>query len=149
MRRKLFLYLWLLTPVVLLAYHYGPGQSGLARDAAAQLIATARACGFDQLIVALGGSADEVAAQVDLGGATVVRNPGFGSGCGSSIAAAMEVVDGDVLVLMLGDQPGVTAATARAYLKNCARCRCSARRRGGRWFCMSPCSWRKCWRGWL
>lgn len=44
MRKKLFLYLWLLTPVVLLAYHYGPGQSGLARDAAAQLIATARAC---------------------------------------------------------------------------------------------------------
>ena len=30
--------------VVLLAYHYGPGQSGLARDAASQLIATARAC---------------------------------------------------------------------------------------------------------
>jgi hypothetical protein len=44
MRKKLFLYLWLLTPVVLLAYHYGPGQSGLARDAASQLIATARAC---------------------------------------------------------------------------------------------------------
>ena len=79
-------------------------------------VATARACGFDQLIVALGGSADEVAAQVDLGGATVVRNPGFGSGCGSSIAVAMEVVDGDVLVLMLGDQPGVSADTVRALL---------------------------------
>jgi molybdenum cofactor cytidylyltransferase len=79
-------------------------------------LATARACGFDQLIVALGGSADEVRSQVDLGGATVVHNPGFGSGCGSSIAAAVEVVDGDVLVLMLGDQPGVTAGTVRALL---------------------------------
>jgi molybdenum cofactor cytidylyltransferase len=79
-------------------------------------LATARACGFDQLVVALGGSAEEVRAQVGLGGATVVDNPGFGSGCGSSIAAAMEVVDGDVLVLLLGDQPGVTAATVRALL---------------------------------
>jgi molybdenum cofactor cytidylyltransferase len=79
-------------------------------------LATARACGFDQLVVALGGSAEEVRAQVGLGGATVVDNPGFGSGCGSSIAAAMEVVDGDVLVLLLGDQPGVSAATVRALL---------------------------------
>jgi molybdenum cofactor cytidylyltransferase len=79
-------------------------------------VATARACGFDQLVVALGGSAEAVREGVDLSGAEVVLNPGFGRGCGSSIAAAMEVVDGDVLVLMLGDQPGVTAATVRALL---------------------------------
>jgi molybdenum cofactor cytidylyltransferase len=80
-------------------------------------LATARACGFDQLIVALGGSADEVRAQVDLAGAAVALNPGYGAGCGSSIAAAMELVDGDVLVLMLGDQPGVTPDTVRALLE--------------------------------
>jgi molybdenum cofactor cytidylyltransferase len=81
-------------------------------------MATARACGFDQLLVALGGSSAEVRSQVDLGGATVVENPGFGSGCGSSIAAAMAEVDSaaDVLVLLLGDHPGVTAATVRALL---------------------------------
>ena len=33
-----------------------------------------------------------------------------------SIAAALEVVRGDVLVLMLGDQPGVTAETVHALL---------------------------------
>ena len=79
-------------------------------------LATARACGFDQLVVALGGSADEVREQVDLSGLEVALNPGFGTGCGSSIAAAMEIVDGDVLALLLGDQPGVTAGTVRALL---------------------------------
>ena len=79
-------------------------------------LATARACGFDQLIVALGGSSDEVRERVDLSGATVVENPGFGSGCGSSIAAAMSEIEGDVLVLLLGDQPGVTPAAVRALL---------------------------------
>ncbi len=79
-------------------------------------VATARACGFDQLLVALGGSSGEVRERVDLSGATVVENPGYGSGCGSSIAAAMGEVEGDVLVLMLGDQPGVTPDTVRALL---------------------------------
>ena len=79
-------------------------------------VATARACGFDQLVVALGGSSAEVRERVDLRGATVVENPGFGSGCGSSIAAAMSAVRGDVLVLLLGDQPGVTCGTVAALL---------------------------------
>jgi molybdenum cofactor cytidylyltransferase len=79
-------------------------------------LATARACGFDRLVVALGGSGESVRAQVALDGAEVVDNPDFGTGCGSSIAAAMEVVDGDVLVLLLGDQPGVTVATVRSLL---------------------------------
>jgi molybdenum cofactor cytidylyltransferase len=80
------------------------------------VIGTARGCGFDQLVVAIGGAADEVRATVDLSGADVVVNDAYGAGCSSSIAAALRVVDGDVLVLMLGDQPGVTPATVRALL---------------------------------
>ena len=81
-------------------------------------VATARDCGFDQLIVALGGSADEVRATVDLSGTEVVVNEHFGDGCSSSIAAAIGVVDerADALVLLLGDQPGVTGATVRALV---------------------------------
>jgi molybdenum cofactor cytidylyltransferase len=78
-----------------------------------QVVATAcQCCPFDQLVVALGGSADEVRAAVDLNGADVVVNEDFGSGCSSSIAAALDVVDerSELLVLMLGDQPGVTGA---------------------------------------
>jgi molybdenum cofactor cytidylyltransferase len=83
------------------------------------VLSTARACPFDQRAVALGGSAGEVRAAVDLTGFDVVVNESFGEGCSSSIAAALEVVDPacDVLVLMLGDQPGVPPETVRALLR--------------------------------
>jgi molybdenum cofactor cytidylyltransferase len=79
---------------------------------------TARECGFDQLVVPIGGAADEVQERVDFSGAQVVVNYAFGEGCSSSIAAALGAVDErcDVLVLMLGDQPGVTADTVRALI---------------------------------
>jgi molybdenum cofactor cytidylyltransferase len=81
-------------------------------------VATARACEFDQLLVAVGGESGKVRSRVDLSGADVVVNPGFGTGCSSSIAAAMEALDPatTVLVLMLGDQPGVVPATVRVLL---------------------------------
>jgi molybdenum cofactor cytidylyltransferase len=79
---------------------------------------TARACRFDQLLVALGGSARQVRAAVDLSGAEVVVNEAFESGCSSSIGAAMRALDPrcEVLVLLLGDQPGVEAGAVRALL---------------------------------
>jgi molybdenum cofactor cytidylyltransferase len=79
---------------------------------------TARGCQFDQLVVALGGAADEVRFAVDLDGADVVENRAYGEGCSSSIAAAMAALDPrcDALVLLLGDQPGVTRETVRALL---------------------------------
>ena len=78
----------------------------------------ARACRFDQTIVAIGGSAADIRAGVDLAGAEVVVNDAYGAGCSSSIAAALAAVDPgcDVMVLMLGDQPGVTAETVRELL---------------------------------
>src|SRR5215216_7804417 len=83
------------------------------------VVGTARACRFDQTIVAIGGAAEDVRAGVDLGGAEVVVNDAYGEGCSSSIAAALAVVDErcDVLVLMLGDQPGVTADTVSTLLR--------------------------------
>jgi molybdenum cofactor cytidylyltransferase len=81
-------------------------------------LATARACRFDQLVVPIGGAAAEVRERVDLSHAEVVVNYAYGSGCSSSIAAALGAVDPrcEVLVLMLGDQPGVTPATVQALL---------------------------------
>ncbi|HZM56092.1 MAG TPA: nucleotidyltransferase family protein [Acidimicrobiales bacterium] len=82
----------------------------------------ARSCTFDQLIVALGGSADEVEKVVDLHGACVVRNDSYPTGCSSSIAAALAAVATDAagIVLLLGDQPSVTP-TAVAGLVDVAR----------------------------
>jgi molybdenum cofactor cytidylyltransferase len=97
-------------PKQLLAY----GESTLL----GHVVGAARTCPFDQLVVALGGAADEVRTSVDLRGTDVVVNDAYGTGCSSSIAAALQAVDPrcDVLVLMLGDQPGVTAATVAALL---------------------------------
>lgn len=48
MRKTLLISVWLLVPVILLAYHYGPGQSRLAADRAARKIAEARALEANQ-----------------------------------------------------------------------------------------------------
>jgi molybdenum cofactor cytidylyltransferase len=84
----------------------------------AHVVGVARECDFDQLIVAIGAAAPAVRAHVDLDGADVVLNEAYGDGCSSSIAAALAAVDErcELLVLMLGDQPAVTAATVHALL---------------------------------
>lgn len=77
---------------------------------------TARAVGPDQVLVALGGAGEQVRQSVNLTGCTVVENPDYGTGCSSSIAAAVPALDPatDLLVLLLGDQPGVRVATVRS-----------------------------------
>jgi molybdenum cofactor cytidylyltransferase len=70
----------------------------------------ARACEFGQLLVTVGGASADVQAAVDLSGTEVVVNTEFATGCSSSISAAVgAVADRSAgIVLMLGDQPGVT-----------------------------------------
>jgi molybdenum cofactor cytidylyltransferase len=85
---------------------------GSAGTLLAHVLGVARACPeFNQRLCVLGGGGpDQINDVVDLGGFDVVVNDAFGEGCSSSIAAALSAVDerADVLVLMLGDQPGVT-----------------------------------------
>jgi molybdenum cofactor cytidylyltransferase len=75
-------------------------------------LGTARDCGFDQLIVTLGTASEQVRERIDLDGARVVESPHSDTGS-SSIVPALDVVDRrtDGIVVMLGDQPGVTSAT--------------------------------------
>jgi molybdenum cofactor cytidylyltransferase len=82
------------------------------------VLGVARASGLDQVVCALGEASAEIRRTVDLRGVDVVDNPDYGAGCSSSIAAALRAVDprADVLVLLLGDQPGVTPATVAALL---------------------------------
>lgn len=79
---------------------------------------TARACDFDQLVVTLGGVADQIRERVDLVGVDIAENPAFGTGCSSSIARALSDVDARAggIVLMLGDQPNVSPDSARALV---------------------------------
>jgi molybdenum cofactor cytidylyltransferase len=82
------------------------------------VLETARACRFDQLICVIGAGAAQIKASVNLDGVQAVENDHFGEGCSSSIAAAVGTVDArcEVLVLLLGDQPGVSAATVAKLL---------------------------------
>lgn len=92
-----------------------PYRDGVILDT---VLATARACGFDQVLLALGGAADEVRHTVDTSGATVVENSRYEDGCSSSIAAAIPALaEGtEVLVLLLGDQPEVRSDTVDRLL---------------------------------
>jgi molybdenum cofactor cytidylyltransferase len=82
------------------------------------VLSIARRCPFDQTLCVIGGGGPEVRGVVDLDGFEVVDNPAFGEGCSSSIAAALGAVDerADVLVLMLGDQPGITPEGVAALI---------------------------------
>lgn len=78
----------------------------------AATISSARDCGFDQLIVTLGAASALVRSSVDLGTVEVIENAEYRTGCSSSIGAALPAVDerADGLVLLLGDQPGISPA---------------------------------------
>jgi molybdenum cofactor cytidylyltransferase len=82
------------------------------------VLSIARRCPFEQALCVIGGGGGEVRGVVDLAGFEVVDNPAFGEGCSSSISAALGAVDAraDVLVLMLGDQPGVTPEGVAALI---------------------------------
>ena len=75
--------------------------------------------GCRRVLVVLGASADEVAARTDLDGCTVVRNPAWRSGMGSSLRAGLAAVpiaapDAPAVLVSLVDTPGVgPAAVAR------------------------------------
>ena len=92
-----------------------PYGRGVLLDA---VLATARDCGFDQTVLARGGSAGDIQRTVDTTGCDIALNPDFGDGCSSSIAAGIAALhpDTDAVVLLLGDQPEVRATTARALL---------------------------------
>ncbi|GAA0622844.1 NTP transferase domain-containing protein [Kribbella sandramycini] len=74
-------------------------------------VGAARGCGFDQLIVTLGSAAAQVRDRVDFDGVRVVESPHADIGS-SSIVPALDAVDRrtDGLIILLGDQPGVTPA---------------------------------------
>ncbi|GAA1587648.1 nucleotidyltransferase family protein [Kribbella karoonensis] len=90
-------------PWQLLAYRGGT-LFGAAVDGA-------RDCGFDQLVVTLGGASEQIRDRVDLDGVRVVESPHADTGS-ASIVPALDAVDrrADGIVVLLGDQPGITSA---------------------------------------
>jgi molybdenum cofactor cytidylyltransferase len=98
-------------------------------------------CGFDQIIVTLGGASQPIRDAVDLEGVDVIENHEYTTGCSSSISAALEAVDprSDGIVLLLGDQPDVTPHIVQTFVEGVANsllgvCRYSDGRGHPFWF---------------
>jgi len=90
------------------------------------VVAEARAASaLDEVIVVIGGAADEVRRQVDLGGAKVVENPEFGDGCSTSYRTGITGLDAraEAVVILLGDQPGVERAVIDVVVEDWRRTR--------------------------
>ncbi len=68
------------------------------------------------MVVVLGAQADEVRAKADLGDATVVDNPGWRTGMGSSLRAglaALAETTADAALVVLVDMPGISVEAVR------------------------------------
>ncbi|ANZ39306.1 molybdopterin-guanine dinucleotide biosynthesis protein A [Lentzea guizhouensis] len=85
-----------------------PLNGKLFVDSAAELL---RAAGCTPVVVVLGAAADQVRARAELTGVTVVDNPGWESGMGSSLRTGLHAVGVvDAVVVLPVDTPGVTVA---------------------------------------
>jgi nicotine blue oxidoreductase len=76
-------------------------------------LATLRGGGCDPVVAVLGAAADEVRARADLNAATVVVNPDWATGMGSSLRTglgALTATTAQAVVVLLVDTPGVTPA---------------------------------------
>ncbi|WP_432880738.1 nucleotidyltransferase family protein [Kribbella sp. CA-245084] len=82
---------------------------------------SARDCGFDQLVVTLGSASEQIHDRIDLDGVRVVESPHSDTDS-SSIVPALDAVDrrADGIVVLLGDQPGITSAAVWSLVAEAA-----------------------------
>jgi len=76
------------------------------------------ASSLSPIVIVLGADADAIAAQLDPGRARIVRNPDYASGQASSLRSGVDAIgtEADAAIVLLGDQPGVTAALLDALV---------------------------------
>ncbi|WP_086668738.1 nucleotidyltransferase family protein [Lentzea kentuckyensis] len=85
-----------------------PLHGRLFVESAAELLKTA---GCDPVVVVLGAQADVVRAKASLDGVTVVDNPHWDTGMGSSLRTGLHAIGtADAVVVLPVDTPGVTVA---------------------------------------
>jgi molybdenum cofactor cytidylyltransferase len=91
------------SPKQLLSWHGRPLLEHVASQACAS--------GLDEVVVVLGGNAEQILALVDLGRARVLHNPDHASGMASSLRAGLAALGSEVqrAVVILGDQPEISA----------------------------------------
>jgi CTP:molybdopterin cytidylyltransferase MocA len=82
------------------------------------VVARANASRLDEVLVVLGGSAERIVAEVEMGRAGVVVNPDYASGMASSLRVGLAALGPAIerAVVILGDQPDVSAALLNQLL---------------------------------
>jgi len=78
--------------------------------------ALAAVAGISPRVVVLGHAADEILAAVDLHGARPVICPDFADGQAASLKCGIAALDTDAVLVVLGDQPGITARALDAMI---------------------------------
>jgi len=75
-----------------------------------QVVRNANSSSLERVVVVLGRASDVLHKALDFGRARVVENTAYGTGCASSLLAGLDAAgdDCEALVLLLGDQPGVS-----------------------------------------
>ncbi|TMD93128.1 MAG: nucleotidyltransferase family protein [Chloroflexi bacterium] len=83
------------------------------------VLAAARGARLDELVLVLGAEAERIAAAVDTAGARVVVAADHAEGMGASLRAGVGALGPEVerVVVLLGDQPRVTAELVDAVLE--------------------------------
>jgi molybdenum cofactor cytidylyltransferase len=77
----------------------------------------AEASALERVVLVVGGAADEALASVEPKRAIVARNDSYGTGCASSLLAGLDAAgDAEAVMLLLGDMPGVGAATIDEFI---------------------------------
>jgi molybdenum cofactor cytidylyltransferase len=98
-------------PKQLLAYHGRPLLDHVVRNALSSSLG--------EIIVVLGAERGRIRVLLDLSKVHVVENVHFAEGQSTSVVAALDFVDPDAagVLLLLGDQPGVTADVISAVVE--------------------------------
>ena len=78
--------------------------------------ALAAVAGISPRVVVLGHAADEILAAIDLQGAEPVVCAGWAEGQAASLRCGLAALDADAVLVVLGDQPGITVAAIEAVV---------------------------------
>jgi molybdenum cofactor cytidylyltransferase len=75
---------------------------------------------LNEVVVVLGNTADEVRKQIQFGRSKVVENRSVGEGCSASYSVGIVALDvsSEAMVVLLGDQPGVTPAIVEQVVES-------------------------------
>lgn len=127
MTPRLTLYAWLLAPVALLAYHFGPGQAGLQRDEAARLMAIATEAeqkedwpaalrAYKEALARIPAAETKLRNQVRLAHAKVRMYSGEIVEAMADLEVMLAEVSGDTAQKALGEEVRTTLGAAQYYI---------------------------------